>query len=84
VFLTGTLKELDSVWTAYGVKIKVGALANEIAHNNVIYFVGTKGQLIAQATPFAKVTPTGTYALSTSDEKRFASGIVQTTTSLIK
>jgi cytochrome oxidase Cu insertion factor (SCO1/SenC/PrrC family) len=84
VFLTGTLKKLDAVWTAYGVKIKVGALANEVAHNNVMYFVGAKGQLIAQATPFAKVTSAGTYTLSANDERRFASGIVQTTTSLIK
>ncbi|MFZ1062264.1 MAG: SCO family protein [Acidimicrobiales bacterium] len=84
VFLTGTLRTVDSVWTAYGVRIKVGAKRNEVAHNNVMYFISPSGQLDAQATPFANVSSTGTFSLKPDLISRFAKGIAITADSLVK
>ena len=84
VFLTGSLHALDSVWTDYGVRIKVGAKKNEVAHNNVMYFISPTGQLEAQATPFASENSDGVFSLKASLISRFAKGIATTASSLVK
>ncbi|MHB1089203.1 MAG: SCO family protein [Acidimicrobiales bacterium] len=83
-FLTSRLTKLNSVWTSYGLSVRVGAKANQVAHNDVMYFIGTKGQLTALATPFANESTKGTFSLSASDIGHFAQGISNTASSLVK
>jgi cytochrome oxidase Cu insertion factor (SCO1/SenC/PrrC family) len=82
VFLTGTLSQLDSVWTNFGVKIKVGAKRNEISHNNVLYFIGPHRNLGGVAEPFANVSSAGSFSLNEALINRFAKGIALTADSL--
>jgi cytochrome oxidase Cu insertion factor (SCO1/SenC/PrrC family) len=82
-FLTGSVPALDHVWTAYGVQIKVGAKANEVTHNNVLYFIGTMGELDAYATPFATISNSGLYSASPSSIHLYAQAIAETAVSLV-
>lgn len=83
VFLTGSLQELNQVWTAYGVTVTVGARASETSHSNVLYFIGKNTALAGLARPFATITPSGRYTTSRSDAARFAQGVAQVLGSLI-
>jgi cytochrome oxidase Cu insertion factor (SCO1/SenC/PrrC family) len=82
-FLTGSLATLDQVWTTYGVKINVGAKANEVTHNNVLYFIGADGNLDAYATPFATESNSGHFSLSSSVIHHYAEAIAETAVSLV-
>jgi cytochrome oxidase Cu insertion factor (SCO1/SenC/PrrC family) len=83
-FLTGPLPQLNAVWISYGVTVKVGIKASQIAHNNVMYFIGRRGQLDALATPFGNESHAGVFSLDAPDIHRFARGIAATAGSLIK
>lgn len=83
-FLTGSVAKLDSVWTAYGIRVLVGAKANEVSHNNALYFIGPNGNLEAFAKPFAAVSKSGTFSLDPSSERQYALGIAETADSLVK
>ncbi len=82
-FLTGTLRQLNAVWTHYGVSVNVNA-SNDVVHNDVLYFVDPGGHLRALATPFANESPSATFTLSTSDVSRFAQGIAAEAGSLAR
>jgi cytochrome oxidase Cu insertion factor (SCO1/SenC/PrrC family) len=82
-FLTGRLSALNSVWSRYGVVVKVGAIATEVTHTNVIYFIATNGSIVSLAEPFGKPSRSGTYSLPAADVHRFATGIAQTASSLV-
>jgi cytochrome oxidase Cu insertion factor (SCO1/SenC/PrrC family) len=84
VFLSGSLHVMNTVWTNYGVRIKVGAKQNEVSHNNVMYFISFSGQLVAQATPFANESSSGVFSLKADLISRFAKGIATTADSLVK
>ena len=83
-FLTGSLNQLNAVWTSYGVAVSVGARAQQIAHNNVLYFIDAKGRLRSLALPFANESHTGSYSLSALESARFARGIANVASSLIR
>jgi cytochrome oxidase Cu insertion factor (SCO1/SenC/PrrC family) len=83
-FLTGPLLQLNAVWIKYGVSVKVGATASEVAHNNVMYFIDPQGQLRELAVPFGNENHAGVFSLGSSDISRFAKGIAQTADSLVK
>jgi protein SCO1/2 len=82
-FVTGTVSNLNAVWTAYGVQVNVGASASEVSHNSLVYFVSPDSQLSAFATPFAKVNKQRQYSLSSANINRFAQGLELETVSLI-
>jgi cytochrome oxidase Cu insertion factor (SCO1/SenC/PrrC family) len=82
-FLGGTLRQLNEVWTKYGVLVKVGLASNQVAHNDVLYFINARGQLRAQATPVGIESPNGVFSLSVRDEQRSADGIAQVSVSLL-
>jgi cytochrome oxidase Cu insertion factor (SCO1/SenC/PrrC family) len=84
VFLTGSLQALVKVWTDYGIKVKVGATATEVSHNNEMYFISPKLQLEALATPFAGENKGGVFSLRADYVSRFAKGIATTADSLVK
>jgi cytochrome oxidase Cu insertion factor (SCO1/SenC/PrrC family) len=84
VFLSGSITKLDTVWRAYGIRIVVGAQANQVTHNNALYFIGPKGDLVAYALPFVHESKSGVYSLSAPIIHRYAQGIAATASSLVK
>jgi cytochrome oxidase Cu insertion factor (SCO1/SenC/PrrC family) len=82
-FLEGTLHQLNRVWAKYGVLVKTGSTMNEVAHNNVLYFINARGNLRAQATPVGSENANGVFSLSAAMEQRSAEGIVQVAVSLL-
>jgi cytochrome oxidase Cu insertion factor (SCO1/SenC/PrrC family) len=84
VFLTGNVATLDTVWRAYGIRIIVGAKRGQVSHNNALYFIGPKGDLVAYANPFASESSSGVYSLSAPVMHRYAQGIAATASSLVK
>lgn len=83
-FLTGDVTKLDNVWTMYGIKINVGAKTNQVTHNNVLYFIGPGGNLVAYATPFAAENKTGGFSLGPSSIHLYARAIAETAVSLVR
>ncbi len=81
-FLTGTLRQLNAIWIAYGVTVTVGRTPTQESHNNILYFVDPKGRLRSSALPFANENGRGTYVLSQADIQRFAQGIARAATNL--
>jgi len=81
-FVTGTVANLNAVWRAYGIQIKVGASASEVSHNSLIYFLGPDSSIAAYATPFARVNTLGQFSLPAADIARFAKGLEFETISL--
>ena len=74
---------LNPVWSAYGVRILVGATATEVSHNNVLYFVAPNGDLSAYAAPFGTESKTGRYSLAASSLHLYARAIAETADSLV-
>ena len=74
-FVTGTVSNLNDVWRAYGIQVNVGAVASEVSHNSLIYFVTPGSLLAAIATPFARVNKHGRASLSAAQQSRFARGL---------
>jgi len=83
-FLTGSLGDLNSVWINYGVSVKVGALASQVAHNNVMYFITPKGQLKSLAVPFGNEDHAGIFTLNPQTLQRFAEGVAATAVRLAR
>jgi cytochrome oxidase Cu insertion factor (SCO1/SenC/PrrC family) len=73
--LTGPLATLDPVWRAYGVSISVDKKTGLEAHNDVMDFIDTRGELRYRATPFADESTTGTYSLGAPSVTRWGEGI---------
>jgi cytochrome oxidase Cu insertion factor (SCO1/SenC/PrrC family) len=83
-FLTGSLRQLNTVWINYGVTVTVGNSPQQMTHNNVLYFVDPQGQLRSRAIPFANENGRGVYGLPQADVARFAQGIAVTAASLTR
>lgn len=73
--LNGSVQALNAVWRNYGVTIDVARSTGAVAHNDVLYFIGTGGQLEYRATPFAEESRSGAYTVSPADEAAWARGI---------
>jgi protein SCO1 len=82
-FLTGSLAQLDAVWTHYGVAVDVTA-AGRVVHNDALYFIDARGRLRALATPFGDESHAGRYHLPAADVARFARGVADEASSLAR
>jgi len=82
-FLTGTVRQLEPVWTAYGVTIDVQRSSNLVAHNDVLYFIDPQGRLRLMALPFADETVHRRFSLPAALVDRWASGIAAQASSLL-
>jgi cytochrome oxidase Cu insertion factor (SCO1/SenC/PrrC family) len=82
--LSGTVDSLNRVWSAYGVRVEVGAKASEVSHNNVLYFIGPNGNLVSYATPFGTESTTGLYSLDLPSLRTYARAIAETADSLVQ
>jgi cytochrome oxidase Cu insertion factor (SCO1/SenC/PrrC family) len=83
-FLSGSVSTLDRVWSAYGVRIAVGAKTKEVSHNNVLYFIGPNGNLVSYASPFGTQSKSGSYSLDSSSLRIYARAIAETADSLVR
>ncbi len=83
-FLTGPLNQLNAVWINYGLSVRVGTLASQVAHNNVMYFITPRGDLHSLAVPFGNEDHSGAYSLDSVMQHRFAEGVANTAVSLAK
>jgi protein SCO1/2 len=83
-FVTGPLSTMNSVWTKYGITIRVGAQPANETHNNLVYFIDPAGQLRAQVDPFAHESSLGVVSLNAVEIHRFALGISNEADSLLK
>ncbi len=83
-FVTGPLAKLNAVWTEYGISIRVGAGANDVTHNNLMYFIDPARQLRIQVDPFADENDAGVVSLSAQEIHRFALGISRVADSLVR
>ncbi|MDE2282976.1 MAG: SCO family protein [Actinomycetales bacterium] len=83
VFLTGTLAELDAVWTHYGVEVRVGPAPTPSLHNDLLYFITADGRLHALATPFANESRKGVFSLDAASRRAFAAGVAEVADSLL-
>ncbi len=73
--VTGPLATLNTIWTAYGVSISVDKKTGLEAHNDVMAFIDSQGELRYRATPFADESTTGTFSLPTASIDRWGQGI---------
>ncbi len=81
--LSGKVDVLNRVWSAYGVRVAVGAKANQVTHNNVLYFIGPHGNLASYASPFGIESKTGVYSLDRPSLLTYARAIAETADSLV-
>jgi cytochrome oxidase Cu insertion factor (SCO1/SenC/PrrC family) len=81
-FLTGSIRQLNSIWIDYGVTVTVGRTPTQETHNNILYFIDPQGRLRSSALPFANENRQGLYVLSVADTERFAQGIARTAANL--
>jgi protein SCO1/2 len=83
-FVTGALSAMNTMWTSYGISIRVGAHPNDETHNNLLYFIDPTGQLRVQVDPFATENAFGVVSLNAAEIHRFARGISNVADSLVK
>lgn len=82
--LSGSVDALNRVWSAYGVRIVVGAKAKQVSHNNVLYFIGPDGHLSSYASPFGTRAKSGVYSLDGPSLRTYARAIAETADSLVR
>ena len=81
-FVSGSLDQLNAVWVAYGLGVRVGTLNSQVAHNDLMYFIAPNGTMRALAVPFANESHAGVFSLPSRDVQRFAQGIATEAVSL--
>jgi cytochrome oxidase Cu insertion factor (SCO1/SenC/PrrC family) len=81
--LSGSVDTLNRVWSAYGVRVAVGAKKSEVSHNNVLYFIGPNGNIVSYSSPFGTENKTGLYSLNASSVRTYARAIAETADSLV-
>jgi cytochrome oxidase Cu insertion factor (SCO1/SenC/PrrC family) len=82
VLLTGSLKDLNPVWSAYGVTIEAQPASGVVSHSELMDFIRPGGTIADRATPFANEVGRS-WALPSADQARFGSGIAQVVESLL-
>jgi cytochrome oxidase Cu insertion factor (SCO1/SenC/PrrC family) len=82
--LSGRVDVLNHVWSAYGIRVIVGAKASEVSHNNALYFIGPNGNLVSYSAPFGTESKTGLYSLDLPSLRTYARAIAETADSLVQ
>lgn len=82
-YLTGSVHQLDPVWTALGVSISVYVDQKIAVHNDVLYVIAPDGKLFVRGTPFADESHQGVYSLPASLVRLAARGLVDVVTPLL-
>ena len=84
MFLTGSVHELDPVWTDYGISITADPATGVASHNDFLYFISSEGKLVWSALPFADQSPDGSFSLAKQVIDRFGAGIARYAAELAK
>lgn len=74
-FLTGTVRQLNPVWKAYGVSIAVDETTRRVSHDDPLYFISSVGTLRWSATVFGDETKRGHFTLPSQELTRYADGL---------
>jgi cytochrome oxidase Cu insertion factor (SCO1/SenC/PrrC family) len=74
-FVSGTLPQLDRIWSAYGVTVEYVPSTGLLSHTNVIDIIDPRGRLVYALEPFGNEERSGAFTLPAAQEKRFATGI---------
>lgn len=82
-FLNGSLRQLDTVWSHYGVTVELSTKSHRVAATAVVYFIDTSGRVRLRATPAVNETIGGGATLPAVDEERFALGIATSARALL-
>jgi protein SCO1 len=83
-FLTGSLSQLNTVWTSYGISIDVQRDTGIVSHNDFLYFIDPSGRLRLRAIPFANESTSGLFSLPEGTEVAWAAGIAEQAKSLLR
>jgi protein SCO1/2 len=62
-FLTGTIHELNPVWSELGISISVYVDQRAVVHNDLLYLVDPHGDLVVRGSPFSDESTQGVYRL---------------------
>lgn len=74
-FLTGPLRVLNRVWSAYGITVDAQMTSHLVSHTELVAFVNERGDLAALATPSANQVGRRRYELAGSAVRGFATGV---------
>ena len=75
-YLTGNPSALRSVWSRYGVAVKVSQ-TGKVFHSEAMYFISSGGTMRYAATPFANMRKNGTGWLPAATKAQWSDGIAQ-------
>lgn len=76
-FVSGTLRQLNGIWTAYDVTVEYAPSTGQLGHSNLIDIVDPSGRLDYALEPFGNESPSGSYTLAPAQVEEFASGIAR-------
>ena len=82
-FLTGTVHTLNSVWNDFGVSISVYVDSKLVVHNDVLYLVDPRGNLVARGSPFSDESHRGVFSLPAPLERVAAHGLASAVAALL-
>ena len=83
VFASGTVQQLDRVWSAYGITVDVVRSTGAETHSDLLYFIDPTGRLRYVSTPFANESSNGVYGLPPQTVSSWAQGISEVVTGLL-
>lgn len=82
-FLTGAVHTLNRVWNDFGVSISVYVDSKVVVHNDVIYLVDPRGDLVERGSPFSDESHRGVFSLPAPLERVAARGLASAVTALL-
>jgi cytochrome oxidase Cu insertion factor (SCO1/SenC/PrrC family) len=73
--LTGPLATLNPIWKSYGISISVDTKTGLEAHNELMVFIDSRGDVRERATPFGDESATGSFTSPAATVARWGQGI---------
>lgn len=84
IFLNGSLAALNSVWTHYGVEVRVASAPAPVIHSDELYVIDSRGVLRDLITPFANESRAGVESLSAATRLHFGAALAEVAGSLLR
>jgi len=81
-FLTGSVKDLKSIWRNYGIAVIAPKPTTDIIHTSIVYFIGPNGRKRYIGSPMDDHTAKGTSYLPASQLASWGHGIALVAQSL--
>jgi protein SCO1/2 len=82
-FFTGTLSDLQSAWSHYGIAVQASSAQADLIHSSFIFFIGPDGRERYLANPTDSHTPSGAAYLQAGELTSWGQGIAITARSLL-